>query len=211
MKLLWPRDPSLQWNTRGSLICGEGISIHSRLGLCVAPLPVAPRHAYRKPQGPKEHPKILVKLASQNLISVYISVSHSSFIDLHLGLFHLNEGTADPSLPPGGMDHSFQYVCPLDSSDQTWEYFHSLPHLEFAVYSSTRPPGPWKSCMIHLSFPSSVRTVPCVREVLHPHLLNEALLLCLLGKLPFTVDSPPPTTNWNSQVEHLYSTSIASF
>ena len=125
MKLLWPRDPSLQWNTaaaaaaakslqscltlqphrqqpnrlprpwdspgkntgvgqwntRGSLICGEGISIHSRLGLCVAPLPVAPWHAHRKPQGPKEHCKILVKLASQYLISVYISVSHSSFTD----------------------------------------------------------------------------------------------------------------------------------
>jgi len=31
-----------------------------------------------------------------------------------------------------------------------------------------------------------------VWEVLHPHLLNEALLLCLLGKLPFTVDFFPP-------------------
>ena len=43
--------------------------------------------------------------------------------------------------------------------------------------------GDWErenSAFIFLNYLQKNKTVPCVREVLHPHLLNEALLLCLL-------------------------------
>ena len=129
----------------------------------------------------------------------------------HLGLFHLNGGTADLSLPPGGMEHSFQYVCPLTAQIRPMSIFTvCLIRSLLFICPQDQLPGPWKACMIHLSFPSSARTAPCVRGPPSTFIKWSTVTL-LTWETTLHSWLFPPTTNWNSQVEHVHSTPMASF
>lgn len=103
-RFLGPRGPFLPYNVtleEAYLGCEEDTPINSDWGLWCCILPVIPQGAHRKPQGPKEHLKNSVRWASQNLISVYILVSHTSSTGCLPGSFHLNGGTTASSLLAG--------------------------------------------------------------------------------------------------------------
>lgn len=155
--MLGPGDPSFLNSAKLEEVqCVK--KIHSDWELWCFILSVVPQGAHRKPQGPKEHLKNFVKWTSPNLISVYTSVSHTSFTGCFPGSFCLNGGTAASSLLPEDLAISWSflqlYALFSNSSGSSYGTFHSLPHLGFALYLPMRLPGPWKAYSTHLSFPA---------------------------------------------------------